>query len=276
MTAALIEYTEIPQMPGERFFNCERLSAMLRPAACAQRHRDALSSANGLHSACRRCPIGVAHAENSSSKVPVSMMPHTACARCGARSQRLVNKRLCVSCYNREREARVGRNARGKSPICFQPVHRRDVMLRAPDGSRVTFAYVVQNGHEPLVNAVRENRNHELIDQHPHTVAYSALHGFHYVDDDGAPLKSFTNQHGGVEFVPAEADEKPDPVRQPAALSDVHSLAAWLTVTGEVADLHSDWMWQPFGCATCRRGVLRARVRNGALETERPVCKAQA
>jgi ribosomal protein L37E len=45
------------------------------------------------------------------------------CVRCGRQSNRMVvSKAVCISCYNREREAKEGRNARGNMPVSYAPL----------------------------------------------------------------------------------------------------------------------------------------------------------
>ena len=46
---------------------------------------------------------------------------------------RLINGRLCVSCYNREREALIGKNAKGGRPMICDVLHTE--RLAVIDGS---------------------------------------------------------------------------------------------------------------------------------------------
>ena len=115
--AAGIAYFALPGMV-QKFFRCTRRSATLRPAACAanwEKAQAARHGAGGPAEACRACPIGAAHA----GKVVVYRNPlfgTDLCPRCRRGGSRIVGNRLCISCYNRERELRVGRNAKGTAP----------------------------------------------------------------------------------------------------------------------------------------------------------------
>ena len=68
-------------------------------------------------SACIVCPVGAANAGRVQSPVAGAVDAlRLICPRCERLAQRLIHKRLCISCYNREREVRIGRNAKGGRP----------------------------------------------------------------------------------------------------------------------------------------------------------------
>ena len=68
-------------------------------------------------SACVVCPVGAASAGRTQSPVAQAVDAiRLTCPRCERPAQRLIHGRLCVSCYNREREVRIGRNAKGGPP----------------------------------------------------------------------------------------------------------------------------------------------------------------
>jgi hypothetical protein len=75
---------------------------------------------------CRRCPIGAANA--GAQVEPVALGGEDwrlVCSRCLRQADRLIRNRHCVSCYNREREVKVGRNSKGSTPRLtghFHPV----------------------------------------------------------------------------------------------------------------------------------------------------------
>ncbi|TAN25870.1 MAG: hypothetical protein EPN31_14440 [Castellaniella sp.] len=48
---------------------------------------------------------------------------------------RLIHKHLCVSCYNRQREVLVGKNAKGSSPVKWQALARRTITYQLSDGT---------------------------------------------------------------------------------------------------------------------------------------------
>lgn len=65
--------------------------------------------------ACGRCPIGAAHAGRQAVHY-ASAYASDRCPRCGFATERMIGDRICVGCYNREREMRAGRNGRGNRP----------------------------------------------------------------------------------------------------------------------------------------------------------------
>lgn len=102
-------------------FRCEKRLCSLSMASCvaswnaAQKRRP--EPWEGLWH-CRSCPIGAAHAGKPMSNVAgPSDALRCICPRCLRWSPRRVGAMgYCVSCYNRNREVRVGRNAKGSQP----------------------------------------------------------------------------------------------------------------------------------------------------------------
>ena len=73
---------------------------------------------------CRTCPVGARNAGRQAEAVFVPAAILAAyCPRCSRPASRLINERLCVSCYNRDREALVGRDAKGNRPALCDRVH---------------------------------------------------------------------------------------------------------------------------------------------------------
>lgn len=117
------------------FFRCEPHKATVSTKGCAGRWSEAqrLASSKPVrhvvgddlgmadlapqprYDACRSCPLGAAHA--GASHVKHSRFFQAAiCSRCRRGSTRMIGGRFCPSCYNRNRELKVGRNARGNAP----------------------------------------------------------------------------------------------------------------------------------------------------------------
>lgn len=107
---------------------CERHAGSLTLSAesCADMWRRARKAKpwDSLYP-CRDCQVGAVRAGSAQSAAHVP--PVSLCCRCGRSDLRLVLGQICVSCYNREREARIGRNRRGKAPIA--PVRVADIGL---------------------------------------------------------------------------------------------------------------------------------------------------
>lgn len=129
-------YRVLDIAPGQRYFDCQPLRATISSKACAQRWGAAEPT-----SQCHACSIGRMHDADHSPKKQVGRRKIdtyvSACLRFGRTDLRIIKLNgVCVSCSNREAEWRKGRNAKGKPPIAFQPLHRVEVALERADGSR--------------------------------------------------------------------------------------------------------------------------------------------
>lgn len=112
-----------------RLFRCEPLRASLTPASCAKRYSEQMDYP------CADCAVGALHAARLGFRVTRdrARAAHTRpCCR-GARHEfRLIGSRLCISCWNREREWKVGRNRKGGRPTI--PLQTWEALLTAPGG----------------------------------------------------------------------------------------------------------------------------------------------
>jgi hypothetical protein len=129
-----IEYFEMPELPGQRYFTCTRLCATLSTTSCAERWELAANAQPGdvRLMQCKNCPIGGVHAGKASSNYS-RFHGQLICARCHMGATRLIGKNLCVSCYNRQREQIIGKNGKGSVPVKLAPLHRRSISYRAGD-----------------------------------------------------------------------------------------------------------------------------------------------
>ena len=117
-----IEYFTLPELPGKPMFHCARRSASLQVSSCAalwsQTNNNKSPECSQL---CKSCPIGAHHAgegdiaQSSLCGIPI-------CSRCQRTGLRLIGHDICVSCWNRERECVIGRNARGRKPLNHPPL----------------------------------------------------------------------------------------------------------------------------------------------------------
>lgn len=112
-------------------FRCEPLHANLTKEACARRH------AQQDDYPCAGCPTGAMHAAQLGIRVirDKTRACHTRpCSRCGRHEFRLIGCRLCISCFNREREWKLRRNRKGVPPKI--PLLTWEVLLTASGGLR--------------------------------------------------------------------------------------------------------------------------------------------
>lgn len=188
ISAPGVEYTEAH---GLRMFRCEPHSATLTITGCAKRWRESQGSAEpakvrgrsvksspercggppesealaGIRCAssslnvCRACPIGAAHA--GAPVVRYSwMFGSGVCPRCDVGGARMIGNRRCISCYNREREMALGRNARGNIPAELLATSRlRPVSLHViVDGQVHLKRADAVDVREPVVHVLRTTK----------------------------------------------------------------------------------------------------------------------
>ncbi|MCI0146663.1 hypothetical protein KNO81_12270 [Paraburkholderia sediminicola] len=124
VSESVLEYFEMPEMPGRRFFKCEPLRASMLVESCAERWALAQGQTEGNYQACKRCVRGAAHAGAAPDLNVGTLKGSLTCSRCHRLNGRLIAKRLCISCQNRQYESIKQRNAKGTAPIKLPPLHR--------------------------------------------------------------------------------------------------------------------------------------------------------
>lgn len=98
-------------------FTCPRHPGGLRlteSSCAAQWQRGRLAAPWDSVYRCHGCAIGAA---NAGCPPPPPAPGRTLCCRCGRIGMRLIRGQICVSCYNREREVRIGKDRRGNVPV---------------------------------------------------------------------------------------------------------------------------------------------------------------
>lgn len=102
---------------------------MLTPATCAsmwERARRSQADALIRLAPCVGCQVGASNAgvpvrPESPAQQAANALTCVRCGQSGAR--RLIGGRLCVSCFNRQREYEIGRNAKGGPPSQHRPLY---------------------------------------------------------------------------------------------------------------------------------------------------------
>lgn len=118
----MVEYFTIPELPDRPMFRCERRNATLQVDSCATIWKAANSKSGAeCNQACRTCPIGALHA-GEGEVVMSQLRGLEICSRCHRVGMRLVGGDICVSCWNRQREVIIGKNARGRKPLNHPPI----------------------------------------------------------------------------------------------------------------------------------------------------------
>ena len=142
-----IAYVELDSFPGVKMFRCEPLHATLMIEACARNYL-----AKKFPSCAANCRIGLEHAalqdpalgaqiarkiERKEISPTYIELPCIRCLRSGMTASRFVGrfrlvrgKTICVSCWNREREVRIGRNAKGARPKKWSTLKATSIEVR--------------------------------------------------------------------------------------------------------------------------------------------------
>jgi hypothetical protein len=83
------------------------------------------------------------------------------CVRCGFSSERIVRFRVCVSCYNREREVLLGRNAKGRAPTKLKLA---GIRVLAGNGAReMTCSFHTADADDRITNPAAKNPMLEAV-----------------------------------------------------------------------------------------------------------------
>lgn len=141
---------------------CERQRMRLSKAGCARLWRSAQERKpepweGRAH--CRTCPIGaacagVAAAPAATAAAAEKLRP--TCGRCGKVSDRFIHARgICISCYNREREARIGRNRRGNAPAITAKLAPLSMVLTTTEGARLRDFGLCTGPEEAIFTAAK-------------------------------------------------------------------------------------------------------------------------
>lgn len=146
---------------------CPPMRSRMTAPACARMWNSTKEKPPAPHearSACVTCPLGaqragidVAVAEAQARAAALADVMRHHCPRCSQKAARLINGRFCISCYNRDREARIGRNAKGTPPTITATIHAEKVAVTLPSSTpRIVAIERVVSRMEALVVAARQ------------------------------------------------------------------------------------------------------------------------
>lgn len=142
---------------------CDRQRVTLSVAACARMWLSAADPERpakpweGRHH-CVGCPVG---AENNGVAPAAALVGAAAaewapiCPRCAKPAPRLINGHLCVSCYNRHREAMVGKNCKGSRPRLCAVLHRTRLAVAEDGAARVLRTDLLVDPVEALIRMAK-------------------------------------------------------------------------------------------------------------------------
>ena len=149
---------------GSEMMRCVRRDMTLTQAGCGR----LWEAAQAKHAAtklqpwegittCRTCPIG---AKNAGTPMEAVFQPAAVlaciCPRCDRPAARLINKRLCISCYNRDREALIGRDAKGNRPRLCDQLHDERLAISTDGGTRIETVTRVIGPTEAMLRVARD------------------------------------------------------------------------------------------------------------------------
>lgn len=160
----MVEYFEISELPGKRMFRCERLTASLQVTACAGMWREANADGHAPERLfrCQKCPLGAEHAGVADANMS-PLRGSSVCARCHRTDLRLIGGNVCVSCYNRQREVAVGRNAKGKPPVKCAPLERRTVRYVCGGQVRMLTRLLTASADELVIELLRDQPKRVIL-----------------------------------------------------------------------------------------------------------------
>lgn len=150
--------------PTLEMMRCDRRSMTLSKPGCA---RLWLSANTGEkegrpqtwegRAACVACPVGAASAGQVQSSVAGAVeVLRLVCPRCERPAPRLIWNALCISCYNRAREVRVGRDCKGNRPGLTDRLHGIAIAVMDAAGTREVQAASVTSPGELMIAAARK------------------------------------------------------------------------------------------------------------------------
>ena len=140
----------------QEIVRCEPKSMSLTRSGCARLWSSARGSAPQPwegRAACVACRDGAINSGFTPSPVAgLAEAVARVCPRCLRSSSRIINGRLCVSCYNRHAEALRGRNARGGRPrLCDVLGHFQVIMATRSGEESVVVDNEITGAHEIII-----------------------------------------------------------------------------------------------------------------------------
>ncbi len=130
----MVDYFEYPGVPG-RYFVCPSGYGTLSQTACAKNFLEVKSSKSRAirrMDLCDGCATGARHA--GVTEVDDRRNAGLVCARCEKPASRLIRGSICVSCYNREREVLIGKNAKGQVPVRCSKLYQEMISVVGRNG----------------------------------------------------------------------------------------------------------------------------------------------
>ena len=275
--------------PNVMYFECARLSAYLTKDACGKNfeaaHQKATDETPLRLLKCRGCNMGRSlHTDSDAPQSWVDVRNPGSCVRCGRSDLRLIpSASTCVSCFNRERESRIGKNARGRMPQTMVILSPRRVGL-AIDGKPVWRRFAAWHEVESLSRAIRQIDGAKFHPEQPGKSVWNARVGrFQYrCSLHGGELSTLVerrNDDGTTEYIcpvcrPAAAKSLPEAmVTASVSFSSPGFVKELLAKLGDV-ELAEYFTPVSFICDRCSHYQIEVRKRGSRVECRCPACDA--
>ncbi|HAW6312363.1 TPA: hypothetical protein JLQ69_003512 [Escherichia coli] len=275
--------------PGVLYFECERLCAHLTEEGCRTNWEQATSTRPdpeqpSRFAKCRACPIGLRlHTDVNAPINWRDVRSGSECVRCSRRDMRLIAGTTCVSCWNREREGRLNKDARGNVPKTRMVLHPRRVGLVDADGNPTWRRFDAWHAGEAISRAVRQIDSAKFHDKQPgKSIWNERVRRFQYRCDkhpgEFGSLVEFHRDDGTIQYVcpvckPGRAKGLPEArVCSGTSLSSPEFVRESMTLTGSAAHLTEHFAPTAHICDRCSHYAIEARLRSGKVECRCPMC----
>lgn len=278
--------------PGVLYFECERLCAHLTEEGCRTNWEQATRTRPdpeqpSRFAKCRSCSIGLRmHTDVNAPTTWRDVRSGIECVRCGRRDLRLISGTTCVSCWNREREGKLGRDARGNVPKTRMVLHPHRVGLVGADGKPTWRRFDCWHDGEAISLAVRQFDGAKFTNKQPGRSVWDANGRRWTYRCDRHPgefgtLREHQSDDGTVTYrcpvcEPGRARGLPDAtVTASISLSSPEFVRELMVLTGVANDLTDQFAPTAHVCDRCHHYAIEARLRTGRVETRCPMCDGE-
>lgn len=145
---------------GVVMVTCDRRNVRLTSSGCARMYLSAKAERPAqweARAACVGCASGAARAGQPINGAEVAALAWRACcSRCRAGGRRLISGDLCISCWNRNREARIGRDRKGHRPRLADALHTTTIVVTEGEAARLVTEHGVLTAAEVMVRAAKK------------------------------------------------------------------------------------------------------------------------
>ncbi len=275
--------------PGVLYFDCERLSACITRDTCHKNftaaHEKVTDETPLRLLKCRGCAVGrELHTEIDAPRTWQDVRSSSGCVRCGRHDLRIIpSTGTCVSCWNRAREGKLGKDARGNTPRTLVTLSSRRVGLRDGIGNPTWRRFDAWHDGEAISRAIRQIDGASFHDQQPGKSVWNQRVGrFQYRcgkhPGEFGTLRELVADNGDTEYVcpvckPGRARGLPEArICGATSIQSQEFVRDMLVQTENAAHLTEHFAPTAHICEKCNHYAIEARLRSGKVETRCPMC----